>query len=485
MKKVISLSSVLAILLSQAGCVGDNSSQEKPTETEKTTQGQKQVPISNKEPQIITLTNNMTGQEIKIPLDEFKKMSRHEFAEKLGVSKEEVDKVSDEEFDKQKQALVNMVTLGEELKDHLQEAFDKFGEAVEEANKPSVSEQDAEIFAQLSKNFPPEIAALASKAKSINGSIDHTGGTLLHWGSRMGHMELVRFLLKEGARIDPHDEDGRTPLIEASFNGHAEIVDLLLKSGAEVDARTRYGRTALMNACGEGHTAVVELLVAAGADVNAKVPAYQNWTPLMFASEHGHSDTIQALLAAGAAVNTLDSGNSTALMFACYSRNLEAVKVLLRAGANINAVNGRGETALNFAQRGNNEDVIGFLRIHGAKTKAEMQAAPTTPRAQVAHTTEKTNNNTTDKKQLQSKFVDICRWGAVGEVSSLLKMGADVNEESLGQSPLKNAILGDQVQIVKLLLQHGATVTPSLVALAENHKNTEIVNLLKSAGAKE
>lgn len=489
MKRVINLSSILAILLSQAGCVGDNSSQEKSTETEKTTQEQKKDSASNEKPRAITLTNNATGQEIIIPLDEFQKMSRQEFAEKLGIPKEEADKVSDEEFAKQKQAMIDMLgeadKFAEEFEKHIHEAFDKFGEAVEKANNPPASEQDLELLAQLCKDCPPAVAKLVSKAKSINGKIDDAGSTLLHYSSREGNLGLAKSLLKVGATIDPHDEDDRTPLIEASFNGHADIVELLLKSGAEVDARTRYGRTALMNASGEGNTDVVKLLVAAGANVNAKTPAHQDWTSLMFASENGHRDTIKELLAAGAAVNALDSGNGTALMFACYNGNLEAVKILLHAGANINASNRRGETALDFARRRNNDDVVRFLRANGAKTRAEMQTDSTTPRMSLSHTTEQTNNNSFDKKQLQSKFVNICRWGPVGVAVTLLENGADVNEESLGTSPLKNAILGDQVQIVKLLLQHGATVTPSLVALAENHKNAEIIHLLKSAGAKE
>ena len=90
--------------------------------------------------------------------------------------------------------------------------------------------------------------------------------------------------------------------------------------------------------------------------------------------------------------------------------------------------------------------------------------------------------NTTSKTEPvdQNQFVKACRYGSISEVESLLECGADVNESSLGATPLKNAILGDKPEIVKLLLENGATVTKNELALAKNHKNDEIIKLLES-----
>ena len=80
----------------------------------------------------------------------------------------------------------------------------------------------------------------------------------------------------------------------------------------------------------------------------------------------------------------------------------------------------------------------------------------------------------------------LCRWGKIEELEQALAAGADVNTpDNFGNLPLKQAVLSDKTQHVELLLKHGATATPSVLKLAENRHNEEIINLLKSAGAKE
>lgn len=82
--------------------------------------------------------------------------------------------------------------------------------------------------------------------------------------------------------------------------------------------------------------------------------------------------------------------------------------------------------------------------------------------------------------KLQDKFITACRYGNKNDAEELLKQGANVNASVLGQTPLKNAILGDKPEIVKLLLQNGVTVTKYELTLAKNHKNEEIIKLLES-----
>lgn len=100
MKKLISLSGILAMLLSQTGCVGDNSQQEEASQ--------------NTSVRMITLTNQKTGKEVKIPLDEFKNMTKQEFVKKFEVPATEASKMSDEEFNRTKQALIRWNEMNEE-----------------------------------------------------------------------------------------------------------------------------------------------------------------------------------------------------------------------------------------------------------------------------------------------------------------------------------------------------------------------------------
>ena len=71
----------------------------------------------------------------------------------------------------------------------------------------------------------------------------------------MGHLELASWLLpKARALLSLVDTDGRTPLHHASGNGHLELVEWLVEQGAEPS------REALRAAQEEGHSKVAKLL---------------------------------------------------------------------------------------------------------------------------------------------------------------------------------------------------------------------------------
>lgn len=53
-----------------------------------------------------------------------------------------------------------------------------------------------------------------------------------------GHEEVVRVLLKAGADVSLHNENGHTPLMEAASAGHVGIAKLLVEHGAQVNAHS-------------------------------------------------------------------------------------------------------------------------------------------------------------------------------------------------------------------------------------------------------
>lgn len=56
---------------------------------------------------------------------------------------------------------------------------------------------------------------------------------MLHWACSGGHLDIVEFLVAEGAEIDCLDEAAWTPLMIAASAGHANIVDFLLQKGSK------------------------------------------------------------------------------------------------------------------------------------------------------------------------------------------------------------------------------------------------------------
>ena len=82
------------------------------------------------------------------------------------------------------------------------------------------------------------------------------------------NINVVVFLLENGANINIRDTIDQTPLIIAAFNGCRDIVKMLLDAGANIEHKNDQGENALISAVQEGHIDTVKLLLDAGADVN-------------------------------------------------------------------------------------------------------------------------------------------------------------------------------------------------------------------------
>lgn len=61
---------------------------------------------------------------------------------------------------------------------------------------------------------------------------DHFERSLLMEAAALGHTEMVKYLIQEGANCNFGDFQKMTPLMLASINGHADVVKLLLEAGA-------------------------------------------------------------------------------------------------------------------------------------------------------------------------------------------------------------------------------------------------------------
>jgi len=112
--------------------------------------------------------------------------------------------------------------------------------------------------------------------------------TPLIWAAEFGNTEVVRLLLKKGARVDATDKYGATALIAAACNcaisDMPDTIDsmrLLLAKGANVEAQAKDGSTALMIAAGAGQIEIARLLLQEGAMIEAKDSSGD--TPLMHA----------------------------------------------------------------------------------------------------------------------------------------------------------------------------------------------------------
>ena len=222
---------------------------------------------------------------------------------------------------------------------------------------------------------------------------DHYDNTPLMDAAENGQLDVVKYLVDNGANVNTIDKAYRTPLMLAAEKGHLDVVKYLVDKGAmnaqncaelaakngyldvveflvtkgtDVNARGRNGTMPLMKAAGLGQLDVVKYLVDKGADVNAK--GEDGWTPLMMAMSDGNLDIVKVLVEKGADVNAKYENGLTVLMYAAAAGKLDMVKFLVDKGADVNAmINAGWWTPLRYAADKGHLNVVEFLKQHGAK----------------------------------------------------------------------------------------------------------------------
>ena len=124
---------------------------------------------------------------------------------------------------------------------------------------------------------------------------------LLKASQNCNAIQVVSFLLENGANVDDRDLIDQTPLIVASQHGCKAIVELLLKAGSNIKHKNQQGETALLSAAQEGHIEVVKVLMAAGADANE--PNADGETPLQLVRKLRHKKELVDLLVSSKGVS--------------------------------------------------------------------------------------------------------------------------------------------------------------------------------------
>jgi ankyrin repeat protein len=92
-------------------------------------------------------------------------------------------------------------------------------------------------------------------------------GTMLHEASRCGYINLVNFLLDNGADPNALNLYNSTPLMNASYNGHCSIVTILLQKGADPNIIGNGQTSALEKASRHGYLTICKILVSKGASM--------------------------------------------------------------------------------------------------------------------------------------------------------------------------------------------------------------------------
>ena len=109
-------------------------------------------------------------------------------------------------------------------------------------DEPHVGPRDA-LATAVTKGNLEETKKRLGNARRINARQGEGGSTLLSTAALHGRLDIAKYLLERGAKVDSTNNDGNTPLHVAAFFCRTEIVQLLLDKGGSVTQKNDRGET--------------------------------------------------------------------------------------------------------------------------------------------------------------------------------------------------------------------------------------------------
>lgn len=197
------------------------------------------------------------------------------------------------------------------------------------------------------------------------------GMTPLIAATKKGHVDVIAYLLKKGARPTIGDEQGDAAIQFSQEPGkqYVTITALLMRYGANPNFANSWGSTPLIEAARKGLVTNVFLLLSK----KNKHPADPNLakggkTALWYLIKMGKNKPtiIKALADAGANFNYIYPDGKTALLNAVIQGDATTVSALLAVGASPNIPAKNGLTAFHYAisLNKNAEEIVNLLLKH-------------------------------------------------------------------------------------------------------------------------
>ncbi|XP_073708292.1 protein phosphatase 1 regulatory subunit 12C isoform X1 [Garra rufa] len=297
-------------------------------------------------------------------------------------------------------------------------------------------EKTAEFLAVCASGDTEEAKEMLREARGQNGEDDMVnsanadGITALHQACIDGSMEMVEFLLSQGANVNHVDSEGWTPLHVAASCGNLEITEFLLRHGASLCSVNCDGDVPMDIAEDEAtETLLQEHTLTLGTDVESAKRAEEEWimrdarhwltnglptnlchprtgaTPLHVAAAKGYLEAIKLLCQCGLDVSAKDYDGWTPLHAAAHWAQNEACRLLAEQLCDMEAHSNGGQTPFDVAD----ESVVSLL-----EELSQRQANWRTEQALIEQQNSQISNaNAANKKRRSS----VCRMSSRDKIN--------------------------------------------------------------------
>ncbi|NWV52492.1 ANR55 protein, partial [Daphoenositta chrysoptera] len=280
------------------------------------------------------------------------------------------------------------------------------------------------------------LTAVIREDPSILESCDREGCTPLMHAVSGRQVDTVKLLLKMGANINTQDACGRTSLSLATYLGWLEGCVSLLRNGAKQNIPDKNGRLPLHAATAEPDVRLLSVLLQQSNLSEINHQDNEGMTSLHWAAFHNRPQHTQTLLHKGADPTLVDKDFKTALHWAVQSGNRILCSIILdhwQGPSIINYDDENGKTCMHIAAAAGYSDIISEL----AKVpKCNLQALDVDDRTPL-------------------------HWAAAAGkadcVQTLLELGIDSSPRDINENtPLTYAIYCGHTACIKLLSQESS-----------------------------
>lgn len=336
----------------------------------------------------------------------------------------------------------------------------------------TVQAQDNSLLNREFWKKNPNIAAVEAEIKKGNDPTElNTNAfdpTVLAINEQASN-EVVKFLLAiKGNDVNKLTHDGRTYIFWAAYRGNIEIMEYLLKNGAKTNVFDDKGYSPLNFAAssGQANTKVYDLLISKGIDPKKDLD-YNGANALLLVAPHDKDFTlINYFISKGLKLDSTDKEGNTAFNYAARIGNIATLKTLISKGVKFN------DNAMIIASQGA-RGISNTLELY-----QYLDALKIKPTA-IGKNGENVLHNIVRKE----KQADIIKY--------FLSKGVDVNkEDNEGNTPFINAASSNsEIQVISMLLESAKDINnknkKGVTALAQAFKgNTpEVIGLLLDKGA--
>ena len=348
-------------------------------------------------------------------------------------------------------ALISAPVLAEEGNIFLERSFWKTNPSVEvvkekiaaghDATELNQFAFDAVSWALIEKVDNSTILFLLQQEGNGVNKLTHDGRTYIFWAAYRNNMEIMRHLIKNGAKTDIIDSHGYSLLNFAAVTGqkNPELYDFCIKHGSDpLQEKNREGANALLLVAPflKDFT-MIDYFVEKGLSLESTDNAGNGI--FNYAAKNGNTEMLDQLIAKGVSYKGLTKEGGNAMITASqgtrsHTNTLETFQYLEKMGIEPNVTTKDGVTPLHALARKSKDLKLFRYFIEKGVDLNQKDEDGNTPFLRAAY-----NNNLECLKLM-------------------VQHDADVNlVNNKGQSPLMMAVRGNAPEVVAFLLENGAS----------------------------